>query len=202
MKIKTAEYIASYVKVEDLPKSKLPEFAFIGRSNVGKSTLLNYLTDRKQLAKTSSKPGKTRTFSFFLINNNFYFVDLPGYGYAKFSRSERIKWEKRLARYFKERKQLTEVFVLVDSSIPPQQSDIDTINFLGENMVPCAIVFTKTDKAKAKVTEKNISDLKKILSQTWEELPPMFKISSVKKTGKEELVKNIDEVIKSIENGK
>jgi GTP-binding protein len=200
MKINSAEYKASYSKPEELPNTKIPEFAFIGRSNVGKSTLLNFLTGRKQLAKTSSKPGKTKAFSFFLINNKFHFVDLPGYGYAKFSRAERKKWEQRLARYFTIRKQLAEVFVLVDSSIPPQQLDINTINFLGENMVPFAIVFTKTDKASKKETEKNISEFKKLLSQTWEELPPMLQVSAIKKTGKEEILQHIEQTLKQIES--
>ena len=199
MKINSAEYKISFSKPEDLPDSKIPEFAFIGRSNVGKSSLLNFLTGRKQLAKTSSKPGKTRAFSLFLINNKFHFVDLPGYGYAKFSREERKKWEQRIAKYFTTRKQLAEVFVLVDSSIPPQQSDINTINFLGENMVPCAIVFTKTDKAKPTVRKKNIENFKKLLKQTWEELPPTFNVSVVKKTGKEEILQHIEDVLKQME---
>ena len=154
MKIKKAEYLASYVKIPDLPRSKIPEFAFIGRSNVGKSTLLNYLTGYKKLAKTSSKPGKTKTFSYFLINDKFHFVDLPGYGYAKFSKEERKKWEHRITDYVKTRNQLVEVFVLVDSSIPPQKIDIEMINLLGANMVPCAVIFTKTDKDKQKNIEK------------------------------------------------
>lgn len=199
MKINSAEYKISFSKSEDMPDSKIPEFAFIGRSNVGKSSLLNFLTGRKQLAKTSSKPGKTRAFSLFLINNKFHFVDLPGYGYAKFSREERKKWEQRIAKYFTTRKQLAEVFVLVDSSIPPQQSDINTINFLGENMVPCAIVFTKTDKAKPIVRKKNIENFKKLLKQTWEELPPTFNVSVVKKTGKEEILQHIEDVLKQME---
>ena len=135
----------------------------------------------------------------FLINEKFHFVDLPGYGYAKFSREERKKWEQRIAKYFTTRKQLAEVFVLVDSSIPPQQSDINTINFLGENMVPCAIVFTKTDKAKPTVRKKNIENFKKLLKQTWEELPPTFNVSVVKKTGKDEILQHIEDVLKQME---
>ncbi len=195
MRIDKAEYIASYVKLQDLPKSKIPEFAFIGRSNVGKSTLLNFLTGRKKLAKTSSKPGKTKTFSFFLINDKFHFVDLPGYGYAKFSKEERKKWENRITAYVKNREQLAEVFVLVDSSIPPQKIDIEMINLLGANMIPCAIIFTKTDKEKQKQVEKNIRDFLKALSEYWEEPPQYFKVSAVKAKGKDELLQHIETVI-------
>ncbi len=195
MKIDKAEYKASFVKLQDLPKSKIPEFAFIGRSNVGKSTLLNFLTGRKQLAKTSSKPGKTRTFSFFLINDRFHFVDLPGYGYAKFSKEERKKWENRITDYVKNRAQLAEVFVLVDSSIPPQKIDIEIINLLGANRIPCGIIFTKTDKEKQRQIEKNIRDFLQALSEYWEAPPQYFKVSAVKKQGKDELLQHIETVI-------
>jgi GTP-binding protein len=164
--------------------------------------LLNYLTGYKKLAKTSSKPGKTKTFSYFLINDKFHFVDLPGYGYAKFSKEERKKWEHRITDYVKTRNQLVEVFVLVDSSIPPQKIDIEMINLLGANMVPCAVIFTKTDKDKQKNIEKNIKDFLNILSEYWEELPPYFKVSAVKDKGKEQVLAHIEEVINTYNSAK
>ncbi len=198
MKIKSAKYYSSYVDVKKLPDTSFWEFAFVGRSNVGKSSLLNFITGQTNLAKTSSKPGKTRTFNYFSINDNFFIVDLPGYGYAKFSKTEREKWQKRMFRYFTVRKQLAEVFVLIDSSIPPQAIDINLINFLGEKGIPCAIIFTKTDKAKQNITEKNIKDMNKILLQTWETLPPQLKISVVKKRGKEEILNHIEKTLEDL----
>ena len=149
MIIKKADFLTSNTRISKLPNDKLPEYAFIGRSNVGKSSLINMLTKRRSLAKTSSTPGKTITINHFIINDQWYLVDLPGYGYAKRSKKQREEWEVMLARYIGQRRNLVCTFVLVDSRIEPQNSDLGFMEWLGENQVPFAIVFTKTDKLKA-----------------------------------------------------
>jgi len=156
MIIKSAEYKISCVKVEACPKENFPEFAFIGRSNVGKSSLINMLTDKKDLVKISNSPGKTRAINFFVINNQFHFVDLPGYGYAKVSKSQRKEFEEMIFNYLGKRMQLQVVFVLIDSRHEPQQLDLDFINQLGGRQVPFVLVFTKADKHGISVTKKNI----------------------------------------------
>lgn len=186
--IRSAVYIGSFQHEKDCPKDELPEFAFIGRSNVGKSTLINLITNRKELAKVSQTPGKTRSLNFFKIDNSWYLVDLPGYGYAKLSKSARTGFEKMIKTYLESRENLFCVFVLADASIPPQKSDLDFINWLGGKNVPFAIVFTKADKEKQNVVSKNITDFKTKLKANWKVLPPVFTTSSVKRTGGEILL--------------
>ena len=188
MKIKEAVFVASFQKPEKCPKTAIPEFAFIGRSNVGKSSLLNFLVNRNKLAKTSAKPGKTQLINFFLINNSLHFVDLPGYGYARFSKQEREKWEKIITEYVISRKQLFQIFILIDARLEPQTSDINAINFMGKYQIPFSIIFTKTDKVKKLKLKSNIQNFEKTLKETWEELPPYFISSATKKTGKEEIL--------------
>jgi GTP-binding protein len=191
MEIKTASYTATYVEVEKCPKEQMPEYAFIGRSNVGKSSLINYLCNHKGLAKVSGTPGKTQTINYFLINNNWNLVDLPGYGFAKVSKERREKWQKMIQHYLQKRTQLQYVFVLIDARIPPQKIDLDFIHSLGEKRIPFFIVFTKADKAAGLDTITNINLFKKTLSKTWVELPEMFVTSAEKKHGKEEILKAI-----------
>ncbi len=181
MIIHKAEFITSSSNISQCPKNKLPEFAFIGRSNVGKSSLINMLTGRKSLAKTSTTPGKTQLINHFLINDNWYLVDLPGYGYAKSSKKLREKWYKITEDYLLKRENLYSTFVLIDSRISPQMIDLEFIEWMGLNNLPFSIVFTKIDKTKNKDSANNINEFKKELSQQWEELPLIFTSSS--KTG-------------------
>lgn len=194
MKIKSATYIGSNPTVEKCPKDTRAEYAFIGRSNVGKSSLINALTERKNLALTSSTPGKTMCINHFLINEAWYLVDLPGYGYAQRGKKEIEKLKTMISRYVLEREQLTCLFVLIDIRHDPQKVDLAFLNFLGRNGVPFAIVFTKADKlpiTKVKATaEKYLNTLK----EEWEELPPHFITSSTNKLGREELLNYIDEI--------
>ena len=194
MIIKTAEYLQSEADWRKCPSPNLPEYAFIGRSNVGKSSLINMLTNNKNLAKTSSKPGKTQTINHFLINKNWYLVDLPGYGFAKTSKTNREKWQKMISDYLPFRENLQLVFVLADARIEPQRIDIDFINNLGENGIPFAIIFTKTDKVSGGKTMSNMQKMKNILSETWEELPLMMQSSAVSGFGKEEILNYIEEI--------
>lgn len=187
MHIKTADYIGSYVTVGKCPDKTLPEFAFIGRSNVGKSSLINYLTGRRKLSKVSVTPGKTQTLNFFIINNQFHLVDLPGYGFAKVSQEMRKKWMKMIEDYLLKRKQLTYLAVLIDARIPPQEIDLNFVNFLGENRVPFYLVFTKADKPGSKETSANIQQFLHRMRQSWEELPPSFVTSSEKGHGREQV---------------
>lgn len=196
MIIKTADYISSFVEWEKCPDSKLPEYAFIGRSNVGKSSLINMVTGRNKLAKVSNTPGKTQCINFFLINENWHLVDLPGYGYAKVSKKEREKWMLMTKAYMSNRTQLVCVFQLIDSRIPPQDIDIEFINWMGSKGVPFVIVFTKNDKpAKNK---GNIKAFKNKLKEMWEELPITFVTSSAKNIGQEEILRFIDETNEKI----
>ncbi|MBX7205503.1 MAG: ribosome biogenesis GTP-binding protein YihA/YsxC [Bacteroidia bacterium] len=191
MLIKTASFVKSSVKLSQCPSPQLPEYAFIGRSNVGKSSLINMLCNHAKLAKVSSTPGKTQEINHFIINNNWYLVDLPGYGYARVSRSAREKWGDFIEEYLKGRENLQYVFVLIDSRLEPQLIDIEFINHLGQLSIPFVIVFTKTDKQNAAQTQQNKALFEKTLYETWEELPPMFFTSAEKKTGKEEVLKFI-----------
>lgn len=192
MIIKSAEYIGSFVNVNQCPEPNLPEYAFIGRSNVGKSSLINFLTGRKALARVSHTPGKTQTINHFLINKEWYLVDLPGYGYAKVSKTNRKKWEQFIRHYLLKRQNLQCVFLLIDSRIPAQKIDLEFANWMGSAYIPFVIVFTKTDDRKFK--PKNIAAYKKVLLQTWNELPPMFQTSSRLQIGKEELLNFIEDV--------
>lgn len=195
MKIKTAEFIISNTDVEKCPKERLPEYAFIGRSNVGKSSLINMLTGNQKLAKISGKPGKTQLINHFKINDNWFLVDLPGYGYAQVSKKKRAGFQEFIKNYFLQREQLTCTFVLVDSRHAPQKIDLEFMEFLGESGVPFAIIFTKADKLKLSELNKNIKKYKQTLLQTvWEEMPPYFVTSSTDSRGKEETLHFIDDV--------
>lgn len=194
----TSDFVISNSDVSRCPNDKLPEYAFIGRSNVGKSSLINMLCGRKNLALTSSKPGKTLLINHFIINKSWYLVDLPGYGYAKRSKKITGKIGTIVERYINEREALTCLFVLVDSRIEPQQIDVDFINHAGEHNIPIAIVFTKADRLNSQAVKGNIEKMKSTLAQTWEELPPIFVTSSARKTGKEELLAYIAEINASL----
>jgi GTP-binding protein len=180
------------------PKDNKPEYAFIGRSNVGKSSLINMLTNHKGLAKTSATPGKTLLINHFIINNEWYLVDLPGYGFAKRSKKEVQKLEQMISGYILQREQLVNVFLLVDVRLEPQKIDLEFIQWLGDSSVPFAIVFTKADKLSASKVSQNVEAYKKVLSETWEELPPIFVTSSDKKQGREEVLDYIEQINKSL----
>lgn len=194
MEIKQAEFVISNTDVRKCPEGDMPEFAFIGRSNVGKSSLINMLTKHKGLAKTSSTPGKTLLINHFLINKSWYLVDLPGYGYAKRSKKEVAKLDQMIRGYILQREQMVNVFVLVDSRHEPQAIDLEFIDWLGQSGVPFAIVFTKTDKLSGGKVSQNIANYKKKLQETWEELPPMFLTSSESRQGRDELLDYIDSI--------
>ncbi|MDR1545004.1 MAG: ribosome biogenesis GTP-binding protein YihA/YsxC [Prevotellaceae bacterium] len=195
MQINSATFVVSNTDFRKCPDDNFPEFAFIGRSNVGKSSLINMLVSKKDLAKTSSKPGKTLLINHFLINEKFYIVDLPGYGFAKVSKTQRDKLRTIIENYVLLRPQLTNLFVLIDSRLEPQKIDLEFIEWLGENSVPFSIVFTKSDKqSKAKLSE-NIEKYKSVLLEAWENLPPIFITSSEKKTGKEEVLNYIEKIL-------
>ncbi len=198
MEIKTAEFTLSAPNVMMCPKDTKPEFAFIGRSNVGKSSLINMLCRNKKLAKTSATPGKTLLINHFIINKEWYLVDLPGYGFAKRSKTELKRLEQMINGYILQREQLVNVFVLVDIRHEAQQIDLDFINWLGESSVPFAIIFTKDDKLTVNQRNANVAAYKRKLSETWEELPPMFVTSSEKRTGREEVLEYIEEILKNI----
>ncbi len=197
MKIKSADYTASYVDVEKCPKPEVPEFAFIGRSNVGKSSLINYLTNRKKLSKVSNTPGKTQTINYFDINGNVNFVDLPGYSFAKVSIEMRNKWNNMIRNYILKREQLMYVCQLIDSRVPPQKIDLEFIGWMGKNHVPLVVIFTKADKPGSKEATSNIQAFKNALLQEWEELPVMFVSSSEKRVGGEAILEFIEKAAKS-----
>ncbi len=197
MKIHTAEFIISNTDVSKCPKDRLPEYAFIGRSNVGKSSLINMLMQRKDLAKTSGKPGKTQLINHFKINNTWLLVDLPGYGYAQVSKSKRKSFQKFIQDYFLQREQLVCSFVLIDIRHDPQKVDLDFMQFLGENKVPFCIVFTKADKLGSSSLNKQVTSYKKKLLQYWEEVPTSFITSSTSGMGREEFLQFIDGVNES-----
>lgn len=195
MIIKQAEFVISNSEVAKCPKEFLPEYAFIGRSNVGKSSLINMLTGNSKLAKTSSKPGKTQLINHFKINQNWFLVDLPGYGYAKVSKKAKEKFQQFITDYFEQREQLVSSFVLVDIRHEPQKIDLEFFAYLGENGIPFAIVFTKADKLSRSRIEKSIATYKRILLQDqWEELPPYFITSSESGLGKENLLEYIEQI--------
>jgi len=199
MKIKSAEFVVSNSEVEKCPKNNLPEYAFIGRSNVGKSSLINMLTDRKSLAKTSGRPGKTQLINHFIINNSWHLVDLPGYGYARVSKSSKKKFQKFITNYFEQRKQLVSAFVLVDIRHKTQPIDLEFMQYLGESGIPFGIIFTKADKMKPLAIERQINEYCEELLKTWEELPLYFVTSSSKSIGKEDLLEFIGSTNEEIE---
>ncbi len=193
MKIKSVSFVKSSAKLEQCPNDDKIEYAFVGRSNVGKSSLINLLTDKKKLALTSGNPGKTRLINHFIINNEWYLVDLPGYGYAKVSKKERSKFEGMIKNYLENRKNLTCLFLLVDIRHEPLDADLEFIQWLGKKGVPFVIVFTKSDKISNLVIEETIEKYNNILLETWEDLPRTFITSSAKKIGKEAILKFIEE---------
>ena len=194
MQIKTAEFIVSNQEVFKCPNNQIPEYAFIGRSNVGKSSLINMLTNQKRLAKTSGRPGKTQLINHFLINKEWFLVDLPGYGYARVSKSAKKIFQKFITTYFKERKQLVSAFVLVDIRHEPQSVDLAFMQWLGEYEIPFSIIFTKADKLRPKAIEKHIQSYKSKLLEFWEEMPNYFTTSSTNYLGKEALLNYISGV--------
>ncbi len=197
MIIKDAKFIISNSRADMCPKHDRPEYAFIGRSNVGKSSLINMLTGRKALAKTSSTPGKTLLINHFLINNDWYLVDLPGYGYAQRGKSEMSKLKSLIEHYVLEREELTCLFVLIDSRHELQAKDAEFIRMLGENGVPFGIIFTKADKLSKTAAKNNVENICKALSEEWEELPPYFVTSSASGLGKDEVLDFIDDCNKT-----
>lgn len=194
MIIKSAEFVMSNSDVSKCPKSRLPEYAFIGRSNVGKSSLINMLTGRKSLAKTSGKPGKTQLINHFLINKNWHLVDLPGYGYAKVSKSSKRVFQKFITQYFSLREQLVTAFILVDIRHQPQAIDLEFMEWLGENDIPFTIIFTKADKLKPLAITKHVADYRSSLLETWEDMPNHFITSSSKGIGKDDVLDYIDKL--------
>ncbi len=196
MQIKKAEFVISSSTYEKCPKANMPEYAFIGRSNVGKSSLINMITGEKKLAKTSSTPGKTQLINHFIINESWYLADLPGYGYAKISKEMRAKWEKMIRGYLLHRENLLNTFILIDSRIEPQQSDLDFMEWLGTSRFPFVIVFTKCDKLKRGELASNVEHYKKVLKQGWDELPQMIISSALDKNGKDEILDFIEETNK------
>ena len=194
MLIKSAIFLKSVTNIKDCPKSMAHDFAFIGRSNVGKSSLINRLVNRKQLAKTSGKPGKTQTINFFLINDRWHLVDLPGYGWAGVSKEKKIEWVAFVRDYLLKRQNLYCLFILVDIRHEPQSLDLEFINWAGENRIPFAIVFTKSDKISKSKIASSITKYKKRLLKDWESLPEIFITSSLKNNGKEEILNFIDKI--------
>ena len=193
MNINKAEFLMSNTRIDRLPNDNIPEYAFIGRSNVGKSSLINMLVQRRGLAKTSSVPGKTVAINHFIVNDAWYLVDLPGYGYAQHSKKLRDAWRIMINNYITQRRNLVTTFVLVDSRIEPQNNDLGFMEWLGENQVPFCIVFTKADKISKAELDKNVEAFKARLSEEWEELPPIFITSSEKKQGRDEVLDYIEQ---------
>ncbi|HIG89825.1 MAG: ribosome biogenesis GTP-binding protein YihA/YsxC [Flavobacteriaceae bacterium] len=198
MQIKSAKFYISSQKEKDCPKTIMPEYAFIGRSNVGKSSLINMITNQKKLAKTSSTPGKTQLINHFLINNSWYIVDLPGYGYAKTSKSNKKHFQKSITEYFKKRRQLVSAFILIDIRHSPLKIDLEFIIWLATNKIPFSIIFTKTDKISKIEIDNKLLNYKKELEKNWEILPEFFISSSEKYTGKEDILNYIDKINQSI----
>ena len=194
MKIKSAEFVISNSDVTKCPKEKLIEYAFIGRSNVGKSSLINMLMQRKRLAKTSGRPGKTQLINHFLINKNWFLVDLPGYGYARVSKSSKRIFQKFITQYFSKRQQLALAFVLIDCRHKPQKVDLEFMQWMGENQVPFSIIFTKQDKMQPSILTKNIEDYKLKMLESWEEMPNYFITSSSTGSGRDKVLNYISEI--------
>ena len=188
-------------QVAKCPKDRLPEYAFIGRSNVGKSSLINMLTNCKNLAKTSGRPGKTQLINHFRIDDRWFLVDLPGYGYARVSKTTKQVFQRFITDYFEQREQLVSAFVLVDIRHEPQKIDVEFMQWLGERAIPFAIIFTKADKLKPQAIERNVATYKEALLEWWEEFPPYFVTSAQNKTGKEELTQYIEQTNQTIING-
>ncbi|MCI6339176.1 ribosome biogenesis GTP-binding protein YihA/YsxC [Prevotella sp. P2-180] len=201
MEVKTAEFVISAPVVNMCPADTKPEYAFIGRSNVGKSSLINMLCRNKKLAKTSATPGKTLLINHFIINKEWYLVDLPGYGYAKRSKTEIAKLDRMIRGYILQRHQLVSVFVLVDVRLEPQAIDVEFINWLGQSGVPFCIVFTKADKLSQGKVNTNVEEYKRKLLETWEELPPYIVTSSENKQGRDELLEYIEKINKELKEG-
>ena len=195
MTIKSAEFVKSASKISQCPADMKPEFAFIGRSNVGKSSLINMLVNKKGMAKTSGTPGKTQLINHFIINSEWFVVDLPGYGYARTSQTNRNEWEKMIADYLTKRENLLCVFVLIDSRLSPQKIDMEFLSWLGENEIPFVIAFTKSDKQSLPKTQSNIAAFKREMLKVWEVLPQMFVTSSETKSGRQEVLGFITETI-------
>ncbi len=200
MVIKSAEFVKSSGKWQECPEPKIPEYAFIGRSNVGKSSLINAMMNRKDLAKTSQTPGKTQLINHFFINEEWYLTDLPGYGYAKVSKVQRKDFEKLITNYILNRKNLVNLFVLIDVRHTPQKIDIEFIEWCGESGIPFSIVFTKADKLKPNAALKNLEDYKNELLKTWEGLPEIYLTSAEKKEGTEEILNFIEKTNAFLKN--
>ena len=198
MEIKSAEFVISNTDIKKCPIDEKPEYAFIGRSNVGKSSLINMLTEKKGLAKTSGRPGKTQLINHFIINNEWYLVDLPGYGYAKTSKKNRATWEKFIVDFITKRERLVNVFVLLDSRLEPQKIDLEFMNWCGEKQIPFSMVFTKTDKLSSSALQKNLARYKKEMLKYWAELPPVFVTSSTSAFGREKLLNYIEAINETI----
>lgn len=194
MPIQTAKFISSSPKPEGCPRSNLPEIAFIGRSNVGKSSLINMLTGIKSLAKVSQTPGKTQLINHFLINDSWYLVDLPGYGFARVSKTSRKAFSDMITQYIQKRENLYCLFVLIDSRHEPQELDLTFLNWLGRNQIPFAIIFTKTDKINRPTLENNVGFYKQEMLKSWEELPPIFTSSSVDKSGRDQIIAYVESI--------
>lgn len=201
MKIKSAQFVISNTDITKCPTDGKPEYAFIGRSNVGKSSLINMVTERKSLAKTSGRPGKTQLINHFIINDEWYLVDLPGYGYAKASKTSRMKWEKFISEYLTKREELLNVFVLIDCRLEPQKIDLEFMNWCGEKGIPFSMVFTKMDKVSSTVLQKNLAKYKKEMLKYWEELPPVFTTSAESKFGREKLLNYIERINEAVIKG-
>lgn len=201
MEIREAEYVQSSGNISGLPKGNYPEYAFAGRSNVGKSSFINMLCGKKKLAITSGKPGRTQSINHFLINKSWYLVDLPGYGFAKVSKKEREKWQKLMKRYFLERENLVTVFLLVDIRVPIMESDLSFIHLLGNNNIPFTILFTKSDQIKQREIHQRKEEYAAKLSETWEEIPLMIVSSAKKGRGRNEVLEYIEESNKVFRSG-
>lgn len=200
MQIKTAEFVISSARVDQCPQSSFPEYAFIGRSNVGKSSLINMLTNHSKLAKTSATPGKTLLINHFLVNKQWYLVDLPGYGFARRSKTETENLRKMITGYILMREQMANLFLLIDSRHKPQKNDLDFIEFLGNNEIPFSIVFTKADKLSRSSLNLNVKRYLQVLEEQWEVLPPYFVTSAESKLGKEDILDYIEKINATLQN--
>ncbi|MEL6637489.1 MAG: ribosome biogenesis GTP-binding protein YihA/YsxC [Bacteroidota bacterium] len=200
MEILHADFVGSFTNNRQCPQDRRPEYAFIGRSNVGKSSLLNLLSGRKDLARVSKSPGKTQHLNFYLLNREWYLVDLPGYGYAKISKTKRLEWSKMIDRYLSQRQSLCSAFVLLDLSIPPQQIDLDFIDRLGQMQVPFALLFTKADKVKTGHRSRQVQLFEEALLQNWSAMPPYFVTSATSREGRREVLAFIERVNQQYQN--